>query len=586
MAAFADILGTLRSALQLGPKTGRLTLSWTGLSAPRTVTFPDAAGEIATFTTNTTSPNATVPVKVLQVVDGATNVDVAVLPKGTGAFVLQIPDGTATGGNKRGARAVDLQTSRTAATQVASGLGSVVAGNNNTASANYTAAVGAGNVSSGSGAFVAGVGNTASGLTSFCAGASNLASGQGAVCFGGSNTVSGQYAAAFGVLCLADGHSSAVFGAYATSSGILGQVAEGHWNLVGPGVYQATRTGLRQQTVGTTPTDLTADAASASVVNQLTLRTRAAYRVEGRVVAIDNATLDTKEWHFLALIKRGASASTTTLVGTPTITSVLGDAATSGWVLAVSADTTNGALKVTVTGAGSNPIQWMCQLQSTEVVGATAVDLYYSSVVLLLHGNGSNGATSTTDSSSYGRSITMSNGAALNTSTKRWGLASIALDGTNDFVSAGTSTDYNFGSGAFTVECWVYLSSVSGQRCIITNYQNSANGWAIQLVSGFLAVNLSGDGVDITGTTLMSVNTWYHVAVSGQSGSIKLFLNGVQEGATFTGAVALNSTSPLLVGQIASSAYLAGFVDDVRVTKGVARYIANFTAPGAEFPDS
>jgi len=97
----------------------------------------------------TASPNATVNHLSMQATGDTTNVSVSIVPKGSGSFSLAVPDGTTTGGNVRGANAIDLQTARTAATQVASGTRSVVIGANNTASGTDTVAVGYLSVASG-----------------------------------------------------------------------------------------------------------------------------------------------------------------------------------------------------------------------------------------------------------------------------------------------------------------------------------------------------------------------------------------------------------------------------------------------------
>lgn len=151
------------------------------------------------------------------------------------------------------------------------------------------------------------------------------------------------------------------------------------------------------------------------------------------------------------------------------------------------------------------------------------------------------------------------------------------FDGTGDYLSLASNAAFGFDGTSFTVEAWVNFFSASGQRCIATNYQSSTSGWAIQLFNGVIGVNLSGDGFDITGTTTIVANKWYHIALSGSAGSVKLFVNGVQEGSTYTGAMTTNSTSSLLIGQIASSAYLQGFISNLRIVKGNALYTANFT---------
>ncbi len=247
---------------------------------------------------NTLSPNATVPVHGWQAKGNEANIDLLLAAKGTGAILAQAPDNTATGGNKRGARAVDWQMARTAATQVASGDYSTISG-------------------------------------------------------GGHNTASGQCSAIPG-------------GKSATTNGLLGLLAYG-FNGAASGQNQMAFWGGRLDTTNATATRITADAAAASASNQLALRNNSAFRVRGTVVARNTSTNDCKEWTFEALIKRGASAAATAIVGTPSITSTFADAAAASWGIAVTADTTNGALAVTATGAASTTIRWTAVVHSIEV---------------------------------------------------------------------------------------------------------------------------------------------------------------------------------------------------------------------------
>lgn len=125
----------------------------------------------------TASPNNTVNHASLQATGGTTNVSVSVVPKGSGAFSLHVPDGTSTGGNARGANAVDLQTSRTAATQVASGARSLIAGGN-------------GNTVTGSdSAVIAGIGCNVTGNSSVSIAAydCSISGSGGGLCTGDSN---------------------------------------------------------------------------------------------------------------------------------------------------------------------------------------------------------------------------------------------------------------------------------------------------------------------------------------------------------------------------------------------------------------
>lgn len=235
-----------------------------------------------------------------------------VLPLIGTALTVDVPDGTTVGGNVRGANAVDLQTLRVAATQVASGASSFVAGS-------YNSATGFGAASLG----------------------------------GGLNIASGALSATVG-------------GQFAFTNGILGQCAFGH-NSPALGRLQTTMTGLYQVTTGTTATRATADSTAASTANQLILRNNSAFIVEGSVIARDTVTNDCASFSFSVLVKRGSDAANTTIVGTPLITQDFADTAATTWAVTLTADTTNGALGVNVAGAGTNAIRWMIELYTQEV---------------------------------------------------------------------------------------------------------------------------------------------------------------------------------------------------------------------------
>jgi len=162
-------------------------------------------------------------------------------------------------------------------------------------------------------------------------------------------------------------------------------------------------------------------------------------------------------------------------------------------------------------------------------------------------------------------------------------LGSVNFNGTSQYLTVPNNAAFNFGSGPFTFEAWVLLdSSVSTQQIIVTNYGSTTTGWTLQVLNGNFIVNLSGDGVDITGSTTLVLNRWYHVAVSGATGSIKLFVNGILDG-VYNGATTLDSTAVLSVGRnpISGTFYLNGFISNLRIIKGVALYTGNFTTPPA-----
>jgi hypothetical protein len=177
-----------------------------------------------------------------------------------------------------------------------------------------------------------------------------------------------------------------------------------------------------------------------------------------------------------------------------------------------------------------------------------------------IEGTYDNSGTTVNDLARY------NNGTTLNSPTYTFeNRGAMIFNGTNQSISVPNNSVFGFTSGFLSISVWVNFSNVSGQRSIITNYQNSGNGWALQLFGGVIGVNLSGDGFDITGTTVIQANTWYHVTITGRPNSYKLYINSQREGNIFAGAVALSSTDTLRIGQIAGGAFLAGRIGMVQI---------------------
>lgn len=331
------------------------------------------AGGLTNFTeaANSSAPNATVPVNSLTATGAATNIDAAIRPKGTGAFILSVPDNTATGGNKRGAGAVDLQMFRQFNYQVASGPNSCILGGiyntasatqstigggyQNSATGNYSGVLsGLGNTASGqASAVVAGEGNTASGPRSGVLGTASIASGDGAYCVGANLTASG-------VVSLALGFQASTLGIFGRQVYASGQEATA-------GDSQASKFILRERTTGNTPTTITSDSGAAGTTNQVILSNQSAYRFKGSIVGKQSGSVNAAVWDIDGFIVRGANAAATTL----NISNVTLVQNTPAWgTPTLAADTTNGGLRVQVTGAAATNIQWTAVIETTEVIYA------------------------------------------------------------------------------------------------------------------------------------------------------------------------------------------------------------------------
>ena len=179
--------------------------------------------------------------------------------------------------------------------------------------------------------------------------------------------------------------------------------------------------------------------------------------------------------------------------------------------------------------------------------------------------------------------------AQISTSVKKFGTGSLAFDGTGDYLvtNAPSSDLFAFGTGNFTVEMWIYFNSLA--TSVILDWRDASTTAAFPLlVSDSNTILWSHtNNTRITSGTV-STGQWYHLAICRSGTDTKMFLNGTQTGSTYSDSTAYLSTAgaPRVgIDRRASAYYFNGYIDDLRITKGVARYTANFTPPTAAFPD-
>lgn len=212
--------------------------------------------------------------------------------------------------------------------------------------------------------------NSATGFAStIIGGYSNTSSGFGATIIGGaSNTASSTYACVGGSNSTANSTNSFVFGASATSRSITGNTVFSASDApYSGGAKQLAMLTVGAQTTDATATVLRSNTSAASTANQVVLASNSAYYFRGECVAGVTAAGNTKGWYIEGVIKRATLAASTVLVGTPSVTSLYADAGAATWNLAVTADTTNGALAITATGQAATTIRWLCQIRTTEM---------------------------------------------------------------------------------------------------------------------------------------------------------------------------------------------------------------------------
>jgi len=227
-------------------------------------------------------------------------------------------------------------------------------------------------------------------------------------------------------------------------------------------------------------------------------------------------------------------------------------------------------------------------------IGGSGVDPLFSYVVLLLHGGGTPGSTTLVNSASVSQSLTPNGNTQISSAQSKFGGTSIAFDGTNDVFTVAASASMDLTSGDFCVEMSVYLVAAAGTVLFdngvggLYNTQlwvNAANGSFG--ARGFDAASNLAFNLD-SGASTATTGVWHHLALSRQGSVYRFFLNGALVASATNAAAMFNASgNASAVGAYYSgAASLNGFIDELRVTKGVARYTAAFTPPGAAHPDS
>jgi hypothetical protein len=218
--------------------------------------------------------------------------------------------------------------------------------------------------------------------------------------------------------------------------------------------------------------------------------------------------------------------------------------------------------------------------------GAITPDPDFASVSLLLHMDGS--GSSFVDSSSNNLTVT-ANGVTQTTAQSKFGGKSGDFGG-SETLTVPAGSDFAYGTGDFTIEAWIYRTSAGSEAQIFAQTESGTNYVLFGVNSSdkvFFVGTDSGGGAAIEGPAgnLVDADEWHHVAVVRASGDVTVYCDGVGGTATENTTDFDDTTRVPTVGSYthSSSASFVGYIDEFRVTKGVARYTANFTPPTTPF---
>jgi len=208
-----------------------------------------------------------------------------------------------------------------------------------------------------------------------------------------------------------------------------------------------------------------------------------------------------------------------------------------------------------------------------------------SFTVLLLNCDGADTSTTFTDTSVGGANgnATVTGNAQVDVAQKVFGTGSLLSDGSGDDIRYASNVDWQFGTGDFTIDFRLRLSSLT--TCSLMNNMNTigTNGWAFRFMSGGTGIRfLTNSGSATDRAWSPSIGAWYHVAFARSGSTLKLFVDGTQLGADITNSEALSNGGgdPLIIGNsqfIGES--LPGWMDEIMISKGIARWTSNFTPP-------
>jgi hypothetical protein len=174
--------------------------------------------------------------------------------------------------------------------------------------------------------------------------------------------------------------------------------------------------------------------------------------------------------------------------------------------------------------------------------------------------------------------------AKISTAVSKFGGSSLYFDGTGDGLVVPSSTNFDFGTGDFTIEMWINFANVASTwQAVISRAYTLTGGWRLyknDTNNQLRWYNSTNPLITTTGSTLAN-NTWGYVAVVRSSGTTTIYIDGVSRGSAADPTNYNPGNYALEIGQgVVTSAYpVTGYIDDLRITKGYARYTTNFTPP-------
>ncbi|MBM3245756.1 MAG: LamG domain-containing protein [Candidatus Omnitrophica bacterium] len=206
---------------------------------------------------------------------------------------------------------------------------------------------------------------------------------------------------------------------------------------------------------------------------------------------------------------------------------------------------------------------------------------------LLLHFNGVNGSTSFVDSSFSSHSVTPNGDAQIDTAQSKFGGASGLFDGNGDFLTLDDHADWAFENGDFTIDFWMEFKSLAPSPYLYYQRINDTNRFQVDITAtNLVQLSIVNNGTTVAflrGITPLQVYAWYHFAIVRNGDTISLYLNGVLESSVASALACNDLPAPVYIAGYVLGGDFNGWLDEFRVSKGIARWNSNFTPPTEEY---
>lgn len=214
-----------------------------------------------------------------------------------------------------------------------------------------------------------------------------------------------------------------------------------------------------------------------------------------------------------------------------------------------------------------------------------------SNTELLLHCDGEDESTTFTDSGDDGRTVTASGDAQIDTDWYEFASGAGLFDGTGDYLSVGDHADFTLSTDDFTIDTWINIDDLSGDRCIVSQLSADTDFWEFYVDSNgalkFHYEDNGGDDITITtANSTISVDTAYHVAVVRDGSNFYLFVDGAIEGTGSDSDEIDDLSGDLMIGFLNKTTpedYFDGHMDEFRFSPGAARFTTNFEPATSEY---